>query len=343
MPGGAALPPGSSRAAWTRCNAPARELLAWLGPAIGPAAYEVGPEVREAILSAHPTARAAFTPSSSGADRWLADLYGVAVRQLESLGVDQVYGGGFCTFRDERRFFSFRRDGTTGRFRDPRLDSGRRRFPERWRRVVRPVSARLIPAVASASKRVSGAGARRGPVRRHPFVPGTTAMRPDKLTTKFQMAIADARSLALGHDHQFLEPVHVMAALLDQQGATVRHDPRPCRRQRQRAAFAARHRARFAAARRRYGRRRSRYRMTSSATSTSATSSPSGETTSSSRASCSCWPAWRGAGGSVSCWRETAHRSNRSRGPSTPSAAAMPSPTPMPKSSAERWRSSRSI
>ena len=48
-------------------------------------------------------------------------------------------------------------------------------------------------------------------------------MRPDKLTTKFQMAIADAQSLALGHDHQFLEPVHVMAALLDQQGATVRH------------------------------------------------------------------------------------------------------------------------
>ena len=48
-------------------------------------------------------------------------------------------------------------------------------------------------------------------------------MRTDKLTTRFQMALADAQSLAIGHDHQFMEPVHVMAALLDQQGATVRH------------------------------------------------------------------------------------------------------------------------
>ena len=95
---------------------PGRDLLAWLGPAIGPGSYEVGPEVREAILSTHPTARSAFSPSSSGGDRWMADLYGIAARQLESLGIDRVYGGGFCTFRDERRFFSFRRDGTTGRF-----------------------------------------------------------------------------------------------------------------------------------------------------------------------------------------------------------------------------------
>ena len=95
---------------------PGLELLAWLGPAIGPASYEIGPEVREAILSAHPTARSSFAPSPSGGDRWLADLYGVAVRQLESLGIDRVYGGRFCTYRDKSRFFSFRRDGTTGRF-----------------------------------------------------------------------------------------------------------------------------------------------------------------------------------------------------------------------------------
>ena len=92
------------------------ELLAWLGPAIGPEAYEVGPDVREAILRAQPEARSAFAPAPSGSDRWLADLYAVAVQQLESLGIDRIYGGGFCTFRDEVRFFSYRRDGTTGRF-----------------------------------------------------------------------------------------------------------------------------------------------------------------------------------------------------------------------------------
>ena len=95
---------------------PRRELLAWLGPAIGPASYEVGPEVRESILAAEPGARSAFAPSAPGADRWLADLYEIAVRQLESLGIHRIYGGGFCTYRDRERFFSYRRDGTTGRF-----------------------------------------------------------------------------------------------------------------------------------------------------------------------------------------------------------------------------------
>ena len=92
------------------------ELLAWLGPAIGPQSYEIGPDVREAILRAQPNARSAFAPSRSGADRWLADLYAVAIHQLESLGIERIYGGGFCTYRDENRFFSHRRDGTTGRF-----------------------------------------------------------------------------------------------------------------------------------------------------------------------------------------------------------------------------------
>ena len=95
---------------------PGDALLAWLGPAIGPASYEVGPEVREACLAAAPGAEFAFAPSPGRPGRWLADLYAIATRQLESLGVERVYGGGFCTRRDERRFFSHRRDGATGRF-----------------------------------------------------------------------------------------------------------------------------------------------------------------------------------------------------------------------------------
>ena len=95
---------------------PGRELLAWLGPAIGPESYEVGPEVRDACLAAAPGARPAFVPSPTRTGRWLANLYAIATHQLESLGVGRVYGGGFCTCRDKRRFFSHRRDGATGRF-----------------------------------------------------------------------------------------------------------------------------------------------------------------------------------------------------------------------------------
>ncbi len=111
---------GLVRGVIARCvgsmDRPARELQAWLGPAIGPESYEVGPEVRDACLAATPGARLAFVPSPAGAGRWLADLYAIATRQLESLGVERIYGGGFCTYRDKSRFFSHRRDGTTGRF-----------------------------------------------------------------------------------------------------------------------------------------------------------------------------------------------------------------------------------
>ena len=93
-----------------------RDLLAWLGPAIGPESYEVGPEVRDACLAATPGARSAFVPSPACKGRWLADLYAIAACQLESMGVTRIYGGGFCTYADRRRFFSHRRDGTTGRF-----------------------------------------------------------------------------------------------------------------------------------------------------------------------------------------------------------------------------------
>ena len=124
---------------------PAGDLLAWLGPAIGADSYEVGPEVRAACLDTDPGARHTFapcvsdraedsplasarnaegpaeprrasSPSAPRADRWFADLYAIARRRLESLGVERVYGGGFCTCRDPARFFSHRRDGVTGRF-----------------------------------------------------------------------------------------------------------------------------------------------------------------------------------------------------------------------------------
>lgn len=88
-------------------------ILAWLGPAIGPQAFEVGDEVREAFIRDLASTEAAFTPSLPG--KWLADLYQLARFRLARAGVSEIYGGGFCTFTDRERFYSYRRDGTTGR------------------------------------------------------------------------------------------------------------------------------------------------------------------------------------------------------------------------------------
>jgi YfiH family protein len=89
------------------------KLMAWLGPAIGPSAFEVGDEVREQFLARDPGADVAFSPSAGG--RWLVDIYHLARRRLASLGIEQVYGGQYCTFSDRERFYSYRRDGITGR------------------------------------------------------------------------------------------------------------------------------------------------------------------------------------------------------------------------------------
>jgi YfiH family protein len=99
---------------------PPQQLLAWLGPAIGPAAFEVGDEVRQAFLSAaSPGEREriarCFTPSTWRAGHWLADLYALATARLAARGVRRVYGGNWCTHRDSEQFFSYRRDGETGR------------------------------------------------------------------------------------------------------------------------------------------------------------------------------------------------------------------------------------
>ena len=90
------------------------DLLAWLGPAIGSTAFEVGPEVRQTFLEIDTDNADCFQPSSTD-DCWLADIYDLARRQLRAIGIDAIYGGGWCTFSERERFFSYRRDGRTGR------------------------------------------------------------------------------------------------------------------------------------------------------------------------------------------------------------------------------------
>lgn len=88
---------------------PGDRVLAWLGPAIGPRAYEVG----EDVLDAFRGDEAAFSPARPG--HWLLDLYAVARRRLGHAGVTQIYGGGICTYSEPQRFFSYRRDRTGAR------------------------------------------------------------------------------------------------------------------------------------------------------------------------------------------------------------------------------------
>ena len=88
------------------------ELMAWLGPAIGPHAFEVGSEVRAQFMAQDMQAESAFKPKGN---KWLGDLYAIARQRLQTLGVTQIYGGGRCTYSEPEAFFSFRRDGDTGR------------------------------------------------------------------------------------------------------------------------------------------------------------------------------------------------------------------------------------
>ena len=93
---------------------PSSDVLVWLGPAIGPQAFEVGGEVRDAFVSSHADAHAAFKPSHN-AERFMADIYQLARIRLAACGVTAVYGGGACTYSDPR-FYSYRRAPRTGRF-----------------------------------------------------------------------------------------------------------------------------------------------------------------------------------------------------------------------------------
>jgi YfiH family protein len=93
---------------------PPEQVLVWLGPAIGPQAFEVGPEVGEIFVEQLPEAAKAFVPSAN-AGKFMADIYELARLRLAARGVTAVYGGGFCTVTDPR-FFSYRRSPRTGRF-----------------------------------------------------------------------------------------------------------------------------------------------------------------------------------------------------------------------------------
>ena len=94
-------------AALAALGAAPRDLVVWFGPAIGPAAFEVGADVRDAFVASDAGALRCFAPAGEG--KWLADLYALARRRLAAAGVHDVFGGGFCTVADAARFYSHRR------------------------------------------------------------------------------------------------------------------------------------------------------------------------------------------------------------------------------------------
>ncbi len=107
---------------WQNQTVKSSDIMAWLGPAIGPNAFEVGAEVRAQFMAQGlnlgvAQAETAFKPHDDhkSNQKYLADLYKIATQRLNKLGVTQIYGGGLCTFTDTENFFSYRRDGNTGR------------------------------------------------------------------------------------------------------------------------------------------------------------------------------------------------------------------------------------
>jgi len=93
------------------------QVICWLGPAIGPDAFEVGGEVRQQFCEQLPASEQAFVavPGKAAEDKWLADIYQLARLRLQRAGVREITGGEACTFSDPERFYSYRRDGVTGR------------------------------------------------------------------------------------------------------------------------------------------------------------------------------------------------------------------------------------
>lgn len=104
---------GVIEATVARLGVPARETMAWLGPSISAHAFEVGRDVHDAFVTQDAAAARAFAPHGDG--KFHADLYALARLRLARAGVHDVHGGGFCTFSDPARFYSYRRDGVTGR------------------------------------------------------------------------------------------------------------------------------------------------------------------------------------------------------------------------------------
>ncbi|CAE6886399.1 Polyphenol oxidase [Vibrio sp. B1FIG11] len=90
------------------------EVMAWLGPAIGPQAFEVGEDVLQAFVDFDSQAHQAFIPRDVEG-KWLADMSKLATQRLNKFGITQVFDSGLCTFQDKEDFYSYRRDGVTGR------------------------------------------------------------------------------------------------------------------------------------------------------------------------------------------------------------------------------------
>lgn len=104
---------GVLEAAVAGFRAQPQQLMAWLGPAIGPQVFEVGDEVRAAFVAHDAQAAQAFSAARPG--HWWCDLWLLARQRLDKAGVSQLYGGGLCTYTEAERFYSYRRDGRTGR------------------------------------------------------------------------------------------------------------------------------------------------------------------------------------------------------------------------------------
>lgn len=104
---------GVIEAAMARFAGSGEDILAWLGPAIGPERFEVGDEVRDRFLAHNPADEDAFVARGQG--KWLADIYSLARTRLRLAGCGYIGGGDYCTVTETERFFSYRRDGITGR------------------------------------------------------------------------------------------------------------------------------------------------------------------------------------------------------------------------------------
>lgn len=100
-------------AAKFRC--PATQIHVWLGPAIGATAFQIGQEVIDQFCAVDPQAKCAFVPDPTTSGKFLGNLYQIARQRLNQLGIDKISGGDYCTYTDPERFFSYRRDKTTGR------------------------------------------------------------------------------------------------------------------------------------------------------------------------------------------------------------------------------------
>lgn len=107
------LQAGVLEATLTKMAVPPGQVMVWLGPAIGPERFEVGDEVRAAFLAHDPLAATAFRAGQPG--KWLADIYALARQRLQAAGVQSISGGQCCTVNEPEQFFSYRRDGVTGR------------------------------------------------------------------------------------------------------------------------------------------------------------------------------------------------------------------------------------